>query len=168
MKKNYYIIIITFLFLSCQDKSRKDNRSVITENLDIKEYQKYTKKNGFIRISEFNVEELLSKLKVENEEKNELNVLTTIGQTKTDWLTNKDLKYLISKIESNDKAKCINRRISSFIPDSKNMTIGNQVISIIEAYRKNEPYPNEIYICEIYNKEKINEILEWWKEKNGS
>ena len=58
--------------------------------------------------------------------------------------------------------------ISSFIPDSKNMTIGNQVISIIEAYRKKEPYPNGIYICEIYDKEKVTEILEWWKQKNGS
>lgn len=55
--------------------------------------------------------------------------------------------------------------ISSFIPDSKNMTIGNQAISIIEAYRKNEPFPNEIYICEIYDEKKIDEILEWWKQK---
>ena len=47
------------------------------------------------------------------------------------------------KLTEEEKAKCVNRSISSFIPDSKNMTIGNQAISIIESYRQNEPFPNE-------------------------
>ena len=130
-----------------------------------KEYWDYTQKNGFLTMSDINVNQLLTKLEVKNEQKNELNILTTIGQTESDWLTDNDLEYLISKIQSDQPAKCINRMISSFIPDSKNMTIGNQVISIIEAYRKKEPYPNELYICEVFDKNKVREILEWWKEK---
>lgn len=167
MKKVYCIIILTILIQSCQNKQKKGKHNVIMDNLKLKEkeYLEYTDRNGFVKISELNVSELLSKLKVRDDQKNELNVITTIGQTKVDWLTDKDLKYLISKIESKEKAKCINRRISSFIPNSKNMTIGNQVISIIEAYRKKEPYPNGIYICETYDKEKVIEILEWWKQK---
>nr|WP_295706179.1 hypothetical protein [uncultured Lacinutrix sp.] len=167
MRISYYIIIIVFLFVSCQNDSNKKRQNVIYDNLEIKEkeYWEYTTNNGFIKISELNVKELLSELKVKNTEKNELNVLTTVGQTESDWLSEKDLEYLISKIESVERAKCINRMISSFIPDSKNMTIGNQAISILEAYRKNEPFPNEIYICEIYDEKKIDEILEWWKQK---
>ena len=167
MRKSYYIIIIVFLIISCQKNSNDKRQNVIYDNIEIKEkeYWNYTEKNGFFKISELNVKELLSKLKIKDTEKNELNILTTVGQTESNWLSEKDLEYLISKIESDERAKCINRMISSFIPDSKNMTIGNQAISIIEAYRKNEPFPNEIYICEIYDEKKIDEILEWWKQK---
>ena len=42
------------------------------------------------------------------------------------------------------------------------MTLGNQVISIRESYRKNELYANEIYVCQIYDLAKVNEILKWW------
>ncbi len=166
MNKSTFILILVLLLVSCKENSKEHN--VIINDLEIaeKEYQKYTEENGWIRMSEITLKEFITELKIENN--NGLNILSTIGQTDKNWITNSDLKFLISQIESKEKAKCVNRVISSFIPDSKNMTIGNQVISIIEAYRKNEPYPNEIYICEIYDTEKIKEILEWWKEKNGS
>ena len=81
------------------------------------------------------------------------------------WINDIDLAYLITKINSKEKAKCVYRMISSLIPDSKNMTIGNQVISIIESYRTKEPYPNEICICITYDQNKVNEILTWWEQK---
>jgi hypothetical protein len=168
MNKLVFIFVLTLFFISCKEKLKK--RNVIVKNLEIveKEYQKYTEKNGQIRMSEITVKEFIEKLKIGNKNNNELNILSTIGQAKIDWITNSDLSFLISLIDSKERGKCINRRISSFIPNSENMTIGNQAISIIESYRKKEPFPNGIYICEMYEKEKINEILKWWKEKNGS
>ncbi len=90
MKNLYYIVILLIFIQSCQDESKNN---VIFDNLKLKEKkcQKYIDKNGFIKISELNLSELLSELKVKNEQKNELNLLTTIGQTKADWLTEKDL-----------------------------------------------------------------------------
>lgn len=102
MRKSYYIIIIVFLIISCQKNSNDKRQNVIYDNLEIKEkeYWNYIEKNGFLKISELNVKELLSKLKVKGTEKNELNILTTVGQTESDWLSEKDLEYLISKIDS--------------------------------------------------------------------
>ncbi|WP_308993439.1 hypothetical protein QLS71_011710 [Mariniflexile litorale] len=166
MNKSIFILILVLLLVSCKENSKEHNAIINDFEIAENEYQKYTQENGWIRMSEITVKEFITELKFGND--NELNILSTIGQTDKNWITNSDLKFLISQIESKEKAKCVNRVISSFIPDPKNMTIGDQVISIIEAYRKNEPYPNELYICESYDKEKVNEILEWWKQKNGS
>ena len=72
MKKIYCIIILTILIQSCQNESKKDKHNVIIDNLELKEkeYQKYTDKNGFVKISELNVSELLSELKVKSEQIN--------------------------------------------------------------------------------------------------
>jgi len=170
MNKSISILILAILFVSCQNKSNTKNQKLKLENLEVKEkeHQKYTDKNGWIRMSEITVVEFITELKVENKNSIELNILSTIGQTDKNWITTTDLKFLISQIDSKEKAKCVNRSISSFIPDSKNMTIGNQAISIIESYRQNEPFPNGLYICKIYDLEKRNEIQKWWKLKNGS
>ena len=167
MKNSFYILALVFLIISCRDSSKNDSRNVITDNLETieRDYWDCSQKNGFVTMSKLTVKQLLAELEVKKGQKKELNILTTIGQTEPDWLTDNDLKYLISQIKSEQPAKCINRMVSSFIPDSKNMTIGNQVISIIEAYRKKESYPNELYICEIFDKCKVNEILEWYKKR---
>ncbi|MFD0992825.1 hypothetical protein [Tenacibaculum geojense] len=158
MKRYLYLSIIFTVLLSCKTKEKNNQ-----PDFDLK---KYPSKNNYIKMSEVNVKTLIDILKTKNHDK--LNILTTIGQTKTNWLNQNDLEYLISKINSKEKSKCIVRDISSFIPKSTHMTIGNHVISIIESYRKKEPYPNHLYICKTYDKEKIDEILEWWKTKNVS
>ncbi|WP_157730094.1 hypothetical protein [Tenacibaculum jejuense] len=117
-------------------------------------------KSNRVEISKLNAKELISFLKT-NPEDDGFNILITIGQTKADWLNQTDLEYLISKINSKEKSKCIVRQISSFIPDSKHMTIGNQVISILESYRKKESFPNSLYICKAYKEEKINKFFSW-------
>ena len=166
--KNICCLIFTlFVFLSCQDSLKKSKHNLTTKDSQkaTKINSKYIDEYGRIKISELNVREFLSLLTFENDKKNDLNIVTTVGETSPDWLTDDDLEYLILKIESDEKAKCIKRMISSYIPTSKNMTLGNQAISIIESYRKKELYPNKLYICETYDKEKVTEILEWWKQK---
>ena len=167
------IQILTILFLTilvgCNRTKKYNGTSSGSELLESKMNDSIIDTNGFLKIEDISVKELLSVLVREDGQKGNVNILTTIGQTKADWLNEKDLEFLISKIESKQESKCINRVISSFIPNSEKMTIGNQAISIIEAFRKNLPYPNELYVCEIYGPEKIAEIKKWWKKyKNGS
>lgn len=155
------------LFYSCKNDQKKEIREFENKKINRTERidKKYSDKNGFINMAEITAREFLTELKVEKNNGNDLNILSTIGQTRKDWLTITDVEYLISQIESKAKAKCINRVISSFIPNSENMTIGNQAISILDAYRLKEPYPNRLYICEIYGLKKRNEIREWWALK---
>ena len=115
-------------------------------------------------MSQINVRQLLAALVIESKSENDLNVLSTVGKAEPDWLDKDDLEFLVSLIESPQKCNCINRVISSYIPDSKNMTVGNQAISIIEAYRNQEAFPNELVICRLYNREKVVEIKKWWEE----
>lgn len=164
--KIYHFILVLMMFASCKEKLNDSKQNFINENISNKDsnYQKDNVNDGFINIENLTVKEFLLKLKVKENEENNLNILTTIGQAKHDWLTIKDLEFLISKVNSNEKAKCIKRSISSYIPNPENMTIGNQAVSIIEAYKNKEAYPNELYICKIHETSKINEILDWWKK----
>lgn len=151
------------LLVSCQWKSKPEEIKDY-ETLE-KELQKHTDENGWIKMSEISVKEFVAQLKIEKENTHGLNLLSTIGQTNNNWITNSDLVFLISKIESTEKSKCVMRVISSNIPNPKNMTIGNQVISIIDSYRQNQPYPNGLTVCESYDEGKVNEIRTWWTEK---
>jgi len=170
MKKIILFLILIFILNSCQTNRKADGLiAKEKEQIGIKKAdKKHLDQNGFIKMSEINVKEFLNELIIDETRKNQINLLTTIGQTDKNWLNIKDLEFLVSKVESNEKAKCVNRAISSFLPNPENMTIGNQAISIIESYRQNEPYPNALYICEIYDAEKRNEIRKWWNsKKNG-
>jgi len=169
MRTRILIIVLITILVGCNRTKKSTKKASDSDLLEFKLNDSMIDSNGFLKISEINVRELLSALVLENGQKADLNIITTIGQTKTGWLDRKDLEFLVSKIESKQKAKCINRVISSFLPDSKNMTIGNQAISILETFRNNQPYPNELYVCETYGQEKIVEIKKWWNEyKNGS
>jgi hypothetical protein len=166
MVKLIFLFSLLIVFNSCQKKINPENKESKLQDLNLSTTdKKYIDENGWIKMSDINVKDFVNELKVKNNSDNKLNLLITIGQTDENWISESDLPFLISKIDSKEKAKCINQAISSFLPNPENMTIGNQVISIIEAYRKNEPYPNALYICEIYDIQKIEEIRQWWKLK---
>ncbi|MEO1484092.1 MAG: hypothetical protein AAFU57_00005 [Bacteroidota bacterium] len=125
-------------------------------------------KNGMIRISKINVRQLLAALVIDSKGENQLNIITTLGDTEPDWLDMDDLEFLVSVVESQQECKCIMRMVSSYIPNPKNMTIGNQAISIIEAYRNGQAFPNGLTICQLYEKEKVIEVKNWWAEYKKS
>lgn len=169
MVKFIFILSSLIVFNSCHKKLNPENKVSKLQELNLSTTdKKYIDENGWIKMSDINIKDLVNELNVENSSTNKLHLLTTIGQTDENWISESDLPFLISKIDSKLQAKCIKRAISSSIPNPENMTIGNQVISIIEAYRKNEPYPNALYICEIYDIQKVEEIRKWWRLKNDN
>ena len=155
---------------SCENGNEYGVNRLINDNYEDaeKEYFKYYFRKNKTNMSKISVRGFVNKLKANTKDNDKLDLLVTIGQTDNSWISDNDLEFLVSKINSKVKAKCINRLISSLIPDSKNMTLGNQIISIIESYRNNETYPNEICVCKTYDQNKVKEILAWWKHKNGS
>lgn len=162
-------ISIVMLLSGCIRTEKQIDKTSEAEISQIQKDSSLIDSNGFIRISQINARQLLPLLLIESKKENEPSIISTIGQTEPDWLNINDLEFLVSKIESPQKCKCITRVIASHIPDSKNMTIGNQAISIIEAYRNGQAFPNRLTICEFYEKEKVMEIKKWWnKYKNGS
>ena len=166
------LIFITFLVLfSCKTETEYGVNKFIVDDYEKweKELFKYSADiNDRPIMSDITVRGLINKLEADTIDKDNLDILQTRGKTNINWIDKNDLKYLISKINSKEKAKCVMGLSSSNIPDSKGMTIGNQIISIIESYRNKEPYPREDCECKIYNQNKVDEILAWWKNKNGS
>jgi len=168
MNKITIILIVFFIVASCKEESSHGVNALIIDNHKEAEkdlFKYYISKKIKIKMNEISVREFVSQLKANTKDEDELDLLVTFGLADSTWVKEDDLSFLISKIKSKEKAKCIFRSISSNIPDSKNMTIGNQIISIIEAYRNNESYPNEMCICRTYGQNKINEILIWWEQK---
>ncbi len=161
------ILMLLIVLYACRHHAKGENvRSEQSKQKELVHKQKsYKNENGWIIMSKISVLDFLKELKAEDTMDTELNVLTTMGQSGENWITESELEFLVSQIESKEKAKCVTRVISSFIPDSKNMTIGNHAISIIEVYRKKEAYPNELYICSSYDDHKVVELKDWWKSK---
>ena len=95
-------------------------------------------------------------------------ILSTIDQSPKGWIKKADVSYLMTKIDSKLKSKCIKMEISSYIDAPNEITVGDQVISLIQSFRNGERFPDELNICKIYSEEDRNEIKEWWKHINGS
>lgn len=124
-----------------------------------------TPKNYKVDMTKISVTEFVLALLIDERQENRVRILSTIGQTDAQWLDLADLEFLMSKIESTEKAKCVIRSISSKIEFADDLTIGDQVISIITAYRNKEKYPNQLVICKKHNSRKIAELKKWWAEK---
>jgi len=169
MNKITVVLIVFFIIASCKKESSHGVNILINDKYEQaeKDLFKYYLGKSKTNMNEISVREFVSQLKANTEDEDKLDLLVTFGQADSTWVKEDDLSFLISKIKSKEKAKCIFRSISSNIPDSKNMTIGYQSISIIEAYRNNESYPIEMCICKTYSQNKIKEILIWWEQKSG-
>lgn len=171
MNKTILIFIITLLLFSCKKEIEYGANKFIVDDYEKweKEFFKYsTDINDRPMMSNISVRDFVNELKADTADKDQLDLLQVIGKTKINWINENDLKYLFSKINSTEKAKCVMGITTSNIPDSRGMTIGNQIISIIESYRNKEPYPREDCECKIYSQNKTDEVLMWWKKKNGS
>jgi len=169
MNKITLVLIVFFTIASCKKENPNGVNALVVDDYEQaeKDLFKYYLGKSKTNMNEISVREFVSQLKANTEDEDKLDLLVTFGQADSTWVKEDDLSFLISKIKSKEKARCIYRSISSNIPDSKNMTIGNQSISIIEAYRNKEPYPNNTCVCVTYGQNKIKEILIWWKQKNG-
>ncbi|MFD0843577.1 hypothetical protein ACFQ1F_08550, partial [Flaviramulus multivorans] len=171
MNKKILIFFISLILISCKKEIEYGANKFIVNDYEKweKELFKYSADiNDRPMMSDITVRDFVNELKADTTDKDKLDILQTRGKTNINWINENDLEYLISKINSKEKAKCVMGISSSNIPDSKGMTIGNQIISIIESYRNKEPYPREDCECKIYSQNKVDEILAWWKKKNGS
>ncbi|WP_299125961.1 hypothetical protein [uncultured Tenacibaculum sp.] len=165
--KNTLILLFLIISYSCKNQHTQEKNKLMINNYEKleKEYIKQSSLKKKVYMSDTNVKDFVNILKANTTDKDTLDFVITVGQTNSNWISNNDLDFLISKINSKEKANCINRRISSIIPNSKNITLGHQIISIIESYRNNEPYPNDVCICKSYSQYKVDEIVAWWKNK---
>lgn len=165
--KNTLILLFLIISYSCKNQHTQEKNKLMINNYEKleKEYIKQSSLKKKVYMSDTNVKDFVNILKANTTDKDTLDFIITVGQTNSNWISNNDLDFLISKINSKEKANCINRRISSIIPNSKNITLGHQIISIIESYRNNEPYPNDVCICKSYSQHKVDEIVAWWKNK---
>ena len=171
MKKTILIFIAFLILFSCKKEIEYGANKFIVDDYQKWEkefFENYANIDNRTIMSNISVRDFVNELKADTTDNDKLDILITQEQTNSNWINDNDLEYLISKINSKEKAKCIMGIFSSNIPNSKEMTIGNQIISIIESYRNKEPYPREDCECKIYSQNKIDEILAWWRKKNGS
>tara|TARA_B100001109_G_scaffold255538_1_gene259109 strand:- start:4408 stop:4800 length:393 start_codon:yes stop_codon:yes gene_type:complete len=96
--------------------------------------------------------------------KNIIYILITVGQRDTNWISFRDIEYLMTLIDSKEKAKCIKRVISSYIPFEEKPTLGDQIILLINAYRKKLEFPNGLTLCGDFGDNQRAEIKDWWEE----
>ncbi|MDT0622952.1 hypothetical protein [Croceitalea vernalis] len=163
MFKYVLITSLIIVFISCRDSKKTSLKS---QKNDVEKTDNVIRDtNGWVIMNEIGVKDFLNELKIRENEQKKLNILSTLGEAPLDWLNIDDLEFLISQIESEEKAKCVMRAISSHIPNPENITIGDQAISILESYRRNEQYPNGLTICGKYDAGKVKEIRTWWAEK---
>lgn len=127
----------------------------------------YKNDKDWILMDSTNARQLINELILTHDLKQYINSITTEGQV-TDWLTEDDLKYLISLVDSKIKAKCLVRSISSQRLCSEDIcTIGNHAIHILDCFINNRAYPDQLNICPNYSNDKKNEILKWWKDRKN-
>lgn len=164
MSKFAFISALLLALASCGNNYKSETKNTQKEVTKISN-NNYKDENGWIIMSKVDIRDYVNELKIVENGPNTLNVLSTMGEAPKDWLKYEDLEFLITLIESKERANCVMRVISSHIPNPQNMTIGNQAISIIESYRQNQTYPNGLTVCESYEEEKVQEIRKWWTEK---
>lgn len=126
----------------------------------------YINNYGWIVMEKISVREFVEELKINEKDSTKLNLLSTVGEQNSNWITKEDVSFLITLIDSKKKAKCLKQSISSYIPFDKKTTLGDQAILLIEVYRNQHIFPNKLTHCGIYDDEKRAEIKKWWKEEN--
>ena len=173
MNRLLYLFILSTISASCIKKNQYETNILYSNDEYKKANRQYfanysenrNMKDIVLNLDNLNLKQFVKTLIADTTDNDNLDILIIQGEIELNCLEDDDLLFLMTKIQSNKKAKCINHFKSSFIPDSREMTLGNQIISIIESYKLGENYPNEICICKKYSSDKIDEILNWWAQK---
>lgn len=115
------------------------------------------------------VRQFVNELKIPKEKpehpQNIIYILHTIGVQDTTWITEEDVEYLMTLIHSKQEAKCIMRVISSNKPLEDKPILGDQVIMLINAYRKNLQFPYGLTMCGEFGDSERTELREWWENE---
>jgi len=136
-------------FIKCYDIALDSNTVDFSSNqLTPIEFISYLKIN-----SSSNVD---TKSSIENK------ILTITGHAKQTWITLKDISFLITIINSNEKSKCVWTDYASVRHEYSISTIGGQAMNLIDSYRHNEVYPYFLNECSTTDEQRIKEIKKWW------
>ena len=130
----------------------------------------YIDSNNWVQVGKISVRQFVEELRIPTEKpeypKNIIYILNTVGQRDTNWISFNDIEYLMTLIDSKEEAKCIMRVISSYMPLEEKPTLGDQIILLINAYRKKLEFPYGLTLCGDFGNKERAEIRDWWaKEK---
>ena len=129
----------------------------------------YLDSNNWVHMDKISVRQFVNELRIPAEKPdypiNILYILHTIEQQDTNWISINDVAYLMTLIDSKEEAKCIMRVISSYLPIEEKPTLGDQVILLINAYRKKLKFPYGLTMCGEFGGTETTEIREWWEKE---
>ncbi len=134
-----------------------------------KDEKDYLDSNNWIQMDKISVRQFVEELRTPAEKpeypKNIINILHTVGQRDTNWISIHDIEYLMTLIDSEEEAKCIMRVISSYVPLEEKPTLGDQIILLINAYRKKMAFPYRLTLCGDFGDNERAEIKDWWEKE---
>tara|TARA_R110002050_G_scaffold56650_2_gene127460 strand:+ start:795 stop:1280 length:486 start_codon:yes stop_codon:yes gene_type:complete len=131
---------------------------------------------GIVLMKKISLRQFIDELKIskgeideEAEFKHENKILIhrlhTSGQQDSSWISDNDLEYLMTLIDSEDPAKCIIRSISSNKTQPQRTTLGDQAILLLYAYKERLSFPHEFNICGENAKFYKSDIIDWWRKR---
>lgn len=124
-------------------------------------------KGGWLLMDSTNVRQFVRELRNTRDGKYVINSITTEGRAGKSWIKEEDLAFLMTLIDSEEKAKCVQHVNSSTRFDSEDIsTLGDQVTHILYCYIHETSYPDDLNICPTEDQEKKQEVLAWWKERS--
>ncbi|RYD54841.1 MAG: hypothetical protein EOP56_17895 [Sphingobacteriales bacterium] len=92
-----------------------------------------------------------------------------LGKIPADRITKQDVAALMPYIRSIKKTGCIVAVYCSYMPSySEYSTLGGIAMDLIDTYRKKEDYPKEQWSCTKTDRNRADEIEQWWKSVNGT
>lgn len=101
--------------------------------------------------------ELIKKRKLNDRE----NSIGYLKNAKVGWVKKSDLDLLIPLIRSTDTCKCVISLLSSSNYPGQYSILGGFAIELINSYRFNVEFPEQLYNCPRTEEEKIKEIERW-------
>jgi len=150
--KYRYLLILVILVLSLDSFSQPDKKE--PSNLNT---------NEIIWIEHITVSEFVEELRISKHRYSNHSILTVAGQQDTNWITKDDIEFLMTLIDSQERAKCIVMVISSYLPSHNHHTLGDQVLELINAYRYKEVFPSHATHCCDSDVTLKESIKKWWE-----
>jgi len=124
----------------------------------------------FVSLDTLPVKEFIDLLIVNNPIPQKFYKINVRGRVDSNWITKKDIAYMIPMMKRTDRAYCVGSPSSSmsFIGDRDYATLGGHIINLIDYYRFDKISPIYYPTCFKNDIEKQKEILDWWEnEKNN-
>ena len=129
----------------------------------------YLDTNNFVQMNKISVRQFVNELRIPKKKPhyplNIIYILHTVGKQDTNWITKEDVEYLMTFIDSNEEAKCIMRVVSSDLPFHERPILGDQVILLINAYRRKLEFPYGFTLCGDFRDNERTELKEWWQNE---